>query len=1144
MIGQFLIDDARIRELSATRQGRVSIGGFTYQNSYAVARLASMLARQPLLDLADFPIALRYDWTEDLDELDSGGRTIFTQCKRIDDIGQPAKLADVLLSFAPKLLWTESGRRSELRFRIVCTDPRFDGDVPLAFSANAANLERAKVLAAFAGALATPPTDRSDRAVWQAEAEAFGGEALFDAIWEASEGVYLRGDVIVGDPSGMSLLPAERTALDLLLRFSEIHADRQSEALKSLRSLVHSNLVSFDPVSGLRKPGEPLSPRVIRRTDVDVELFALRTTREMEFRVVTPQFLAEQRAKEKQMYVARPPQWADVVHGQDQEVRFVERDLTKEFLDHVRSHILQPLARGTDERLHMLFLLGSPGAGKSTLVRRVAALLVEEGAVTAADFGLNLGVLDQDEIKTIVSDLKGLATPERPVLLVLDDPFFAESGWDKLLGRLAHARVPVGVIGASPNFLYDAFSATVRVDPFNTDVITMAKPSGFERAALSILHGREVRPSDEEEDFLVLAMQAAADEPFSAIVARIWTTLNDGKPINPRMEPETLPWAVRAYLVTCYFHHVYERCPEALLHEALELGSGEVPTNYRRRLDELTSRDGWRTFSVQEALKGRGRFEGRTIGAGHPRIAREAWMLRPTPAFDVAEWVIPASIRSKQAAAVGRLAGTLAGTTNEARARFAARLAKAWSEASDADSVPVTSFASLAGFLATGAAHKETPSMIPALRRRAERMDVGSWIAVLALRDLSSSDNSQKRFPEDLNLAAVIEAADFSIARGRASRFANALGPKSALYEAYAERLFAALDGSLDWKIDSNALAWLLARVPAEITPKRLQHVRKWLEQNSDDNSARANFLGIVTALPFTDPLREEFMKDTSLWLEQHQDDDNVRAKFLDIVGALPSTDPLRQEFMEDTSLWLEQHPDNDNVRAKFLDVVGALPSTDPLRQDFMKDTLLWLEQHTNNDNVRTKFLDVIGALPSTDPLRQEFMEGTSLWLEQHPNNDNVRTKFLNIVGALPHRDRLRQAVLTDTARWLREHPSDTTVRPMFLVIAGSTAVGFDTLVRSAALLDNQRARLSWQVVANAMVQPYLRAAQSAMAKGAKEKLRSVRDSIVRWYESVGMTPPNLGALSPKSTPTPSSASGFNTLADAIRRAFGESGDD
>ena len=155
--------------------------------------------------------------------------------------------------------------------------------------------------------------------------------------------------------------------------------------------------------------------------------------------------------------------------------------------------------------------------------------------------------------------------------------------------------------------------------------------------------------------------------------------------------------------------------------------------------------------------------------------------------------------------------------------------------------------------------------------------------------------------------------------------------------------------------------------------------------------------------------------------------------------------------------------------------------------------------------------------------------------------------KVLNIVGALPHEEKLRQAVLADTARWLDEHPDDHTVRPMFLAIAGSTDVGFATLVRSAALLDTHRVR-SWQTVADSMVQPYLRAVQSAKRKRDKhteERLRAIRDSLVRWYKSVGMTPPNLDALSPKSDAPPfRSTRGFDTLADALRRAFGKSADD
>lgn len=92
----FLVSESRLRELTATRQGRVSLAGFNYQAAYAVARLASMLTRRPIFELSDFPLRLRYDWGEDLDELCENGRVVFTQCKRIDSIGQPAALSSVL----------------------------------------------------------------------------------------------------------------------------------------------------------------------------------------------------------------------------------------------------------------------------------------------------------------------------------------------------------------------------------------------------------------------------------------------------------------------------------------------------------------------------------------------------------------------------------------------------------------------------------------------------------------------------------------------------------------------------------------------------------------------------------------------------------------------------------------------------------------------------------------------------------------------------------------------------------------------------------------------------------------------------------------------------------------------------------------
>jgi hypothetical protein len=122
---RFVIDEDRISRLSATRQGRISIGGFLYQAGYGVARLASMLVGRTVLDEETIPSALRYDWAEDIDEISLDGRVLFTQCEKTQDIGKPSRLASVLLGFAPKLLWTRERDRHVVSFRLVCSDRTF-----------------------------------------------------------------------------------------------------------------------------------------------------------------------------------------------------------------------------------------------------------------------------------------------------------------------------------------------------------------------------------------------------------------------------------------------------------------------------------------------------------------------------------------------------------------------------------------------------------------------------------------------------------------------------------------------------------------------------------------------------------------------------------------------------------------------------------------------------------------------------------------------------------------------------------------------------------------------------------------------------------------------------------------------------------
>ena len=301
LIEQFLISDERLRTLSATRQGRVSIAGYNYQAAYAVARLVSMSVRQPMLDLKDWPQRLRYDWGEDLDEVCNDGLVRFTQCKRVATIGQPAAIANVLTGFAPKWLWVHEAERDRLRFRLVCPDPKFAaGDI-------SPGSLRDDVRKHFLIRLNEPPGPHSDRAAWSADAASTGYEILFDALWGQLECVYLPAEVVDSEPAGPRLA-AEKEALRVLLERGLIGPFGQVQVLGRLRRLIHDNLITFDPANQSPPPPFNRSPRRLDRADVNAAIDPWRpaTHRQPPFQLVDRTFLSEQRELEREHFVAPP----------------------------------------------------------------------------------------------------------------------------------------------------------------------------------------------------------------------------------------------------------------------------------------------------------------------------------------------------------------------------------------------------------------------------------------------------------------------------------------------------------------------------------------------------------------------------------------------------------------------------------------------------------------------------------------------------------------------------------------------------------------------------------------------------------------------------------------------------------------------
>lgn len=803
----FLVDADRVASLAATRQGRVSLGGFAYQAAYAVARLASLACAQPALELADVPTALRYDWAEDIDERLDGGGVVFTQCKRRSDAFQPANIAAAMLGLAPKLLWA-AGDRDEVQFRLVAPDGRYRAPSTVARDRPAG--ERDSVRAALLALLREPPAPRADRALWYEAAHSFGLEPLADALWERLELVYVRDDVVTFDPAG-PLFPSERAALDLLLRAQELHPARQSDALQALRAVLHGNVVAFVPNSDAPAALGAWAPRVIEGADVVAALLAhsLEYGGVAPFRVVDRTFLDAETRQGREPFVARFPEWRDVVHGDDAELRFLERDDTEELAADVRAMLAD--ADENRDRVRAAVVVGAPGAGKSTLVRRVAAILTLQGACTVADPGAHLDPTDDREIEAIAAAIARLARAGRPVLLLLDDPFFADSSWPELLRRLRGVG-PTVVLAATPSFLYDQYAHTLP-NAVHVQTRELGPPSPRERRLLAELHGRvfEERPGQDDE-LIVVAMEAAAGQPFDQIIGGIWRTLNDGRPIDPSTPPGALPWLVRVFLLVCFFHRHYVVPRERLLRAALRQGDptpvaeGEIA----HALGRLVSSQGWHLFRVippQHVAV----WAGPSVATIHPRVARAAWDLRPVPGFDVGGWLVPVIVTEPAAAfESGQLIATMQASQEPAATGLWKRLEDAWC---DGIVSGASETRSLALFVSGGkSVDRDFPDVERPLQAAVEMRGPQAWIAALQLSSSRDGHGTDEAYPADLPLSALVDEADFSLAEKRAVMFA------ASLTGAAGERLRARF-----WEIVSRREpvgvglpAWMVAREPAE----------------------------------------------------------------------------------------------------------------------------------------------------------------------------------------------------------------------------------------------------------------------------------------------------------------------------------------
>lgn len=846
----------------------------------------------------------------------------------------------------------------------------------------------------------------------------------------------LPAKVVDSEPAGPRLA-AEKEALRLLLEHGLIDPSSQMQVLGRLRRLIYDNLITFDPANQSPSPSFDRSPRRFDRADVNAAIDPWRpvTQRRPPFLLVDRTFLSEQRELEREQFVARQPDWCDVAHGHDETIKFIERDQTAALEAAVLEKVVARIGRAGS--LSALFVAGAPGGGKTTITRRVAARLVDAGRLLIADTGVGLKE-SPGEPDEYVQAIERLQSFGRPVVLLLDDPLYAESPWLDVLRKLNRPGLQVGVLAASPQFLLDEHKAKLRMCDLAT--FDMARPSQHERESLAALYGRSVS-SRAEEDFLVVAMEAAAGVPFREIIGRLWLTLADGRDLSSARSLSDLPWQSRAYLFVCFFSRAYEACPETLLLRLLEMTGGvSGASDVRTELQRMRHFAGWYIFRIGQRARSNYEYQGAPITAAHTVIARQAWEQRPLPWCDVGDVIIEASVSvpetTRDVSSLGvRLKSTsLPPSISGADDDFASKLIERWQRESSLETRQVCDMV-MPLMMRGGAAL--FPLIREILTRRATP-DSQGWLAALQLWFLRNASEKRPEFPAGINILSLIKAADFSVAPNRASQFGQRLRLNKPLWDAFVARLLDALDGKLAWKLNSFLLQYLIAITTSRELSSRITQITAWLEAHPEATNVRAKYLSFLFDLPpeFSN-LRVDAVHQTAKWLAENDEDTSVRVKYLSLLLQLPDEfSDLRADAARRTAKWLAEHDEDTSVRTKYLSFLLQLPAEfSDLRADAAQQTAKWLETHPEATDVRAKYLSFLTQLPAEfSNLGAKTARQTAEWLVVHDEDLNVRTQYLLFLLQLPGEfSDLRVDAAQRTAEWLEMHPDATNVRAKFL---------------------------------------------------------------------------------------------------------------
>ena len=704
-------------------------------------------------------------------------------------------------------------------------------------------------------------------------------------------------------------------------------------------------------------------------------------------------------------------------------------------------------------------------------MRHVAATLVDRGNAIVADLGVNQGRLSIDDLDSYGQHLADLSQFGPPVLVLMDDPFFADSGWDILLERIARLSYSnIAVLGASPTYLYDTYARRIASRQIILNRFELHPTSMRERTAFARMYGiKDDAVLDSDEDLLAFVMEMTTGQPFDEIIARIWSTLNDGIPIARKSRAEDVPWPVMAFLLTCYMHRHNVMCPEPLLRSALLKLSQSTHTDYVAELSELSISQGWHIFRVSwQAPDARPTA---LIGTMHARVAERAWQTRPVKSIDIAEWLATTSVDVPEC--VPQLADFILAcrsTIDREDRRFVQRVAELWDNRR-------VSTAQLSALVRSIRSSPQAATLFRRpLRERLQRRDSASWLAAVELINLARRGSPERSQLEQVDLLTCLKRANLA-AGSEVAIETFAKHDNRSVRQTFVDTLCASLEGKLEWQLDGTLLIWLLQNYlelalqplmpriykwleshPAEVPPRvALMHwyrdratavghaelqdfwdeVRQWVASLPDSTAIPLEAFSLTDAmLKANVPLPNDLFAEIFSWVHLRPDDARLRHRLLSLTVRIRDQSIVTTEVIEDTRAWLRDHPDDARVRSALLELVRVVPGSPG--GEVIEDTRAWLRDHPDDARVRSALLELVRVVPGSPG--GEVIEDTRAWLRDHPDDARVRSALLELVRVVPGSP--GGEVIEDTRAWLRDHPDDARVRSALLelvrVVPGS----------------------------------------------------------------------------------------------------------